>query len=690
MVAARFLFLLGTCHKTAGSCNQVWMLIRALQPTVVLAELCPRRLRVAGTWPVELSSEELRQLPFFSLWSRMAEASPSVERSEARYTPMDSRKDLVKEFFRDLLIRGPQASSEMTVLLAEAERINASVVLGDRDVDLTLKRAQRSVTLTSAVSQVAYVAGLVVMAPAWGDLDRELRSIRQELMPKASEDLLLRADSLGWQLHQDVHRYSVVELISWALDLEFSALNFNTRAERVLQGIAAWTARGPFSYALGLMKSLFWKKWGSSTRPGDGVLVDETSSTMVAGSFASRPPTSPTFARPLVAWPKAVSTVLVADAGRFAAVGGTARCSLGLLQLDDDENGEPTAWGDASHGGRFTGGTCSLFGCDSSRGPTICHHFRCICQEGYVAMAGKCEPSSAGPVTALGTRTGESCSWLGYCTVEHSACKSLRLLPRQNTRGQRLSASACPVEEKPLSHSPRTKALLPEAAECSEVVQQLDRRSHPWPQTERARACRALTSKRGRHHQATLSSLLMTRAGRRSVRHGRISAGSEESSSALQEVERTLLAKNDNYDKAPTEQPPPYDAPVGTAGNNSDDEDYVKGQTFTSSTTNTTTSITTTQTAVSAGSTNSSKSSNATTTAAPSSTSSAGASKSNSTATTTPAATPKSNSTATTTVAASTSTANGGANSTTKSTCLRPFTTPYGTFEQQAIIAADV
>ncbi|CAE7944127.1 unnamed protein product [Symbiodinium sp. KB8] len=39
-------------------------------------------------------------------------------------------------------------------------------------------------------------------------------------------------------------------------------------------------------------------------------------------------------------------------------------------------------------------------------------------------MAGKCEPQSAGPVTALGTRTGESCSWLGYCTVEHSNCKS--------------------------------------------------------------------------------------------------------------------------------------------------------------------------------------------------------------------------------------------------------------------------
>ncbi|OLQ13683.1 hypothetical protein AK812_SmicGene2242 [Symbiodinium microadriaticum] len=142
-----------------------------------------------------------------------------------------------------------------------------------------------------------------------------------------------------------------------------------------------------------------------------------------------------------------------------------ARCSLQLLQLDgsqqtttrrDDENGEPTAWGDASHGGRFTGGTCSLFGCDGTRGPTICHHFRCICQEGYVAMAGKCEPQSAGPVTALGTRTGESCSWLGYCTVEHRVFHGLSVSGRtRGATGFRLALA--PVEEKPLSHSPRTK-----------------------------------------------------------------------------------------------------------------------------------------------------------------------------------------------------------------------------------------
>mmetsp|Transcript_1385 Transcript_1385/g.1864 ORF Transcript_1385/g.1864 Transcript_1385/m.1864 type:complete len:179 (+) Transcript_1385:47-583(+) len=109
-------------------------------------------------------------------------------------------------------------------------------------------------------------------------------------------------------------------------------------------------------------------------------------------------------------------------------------CSLDLIQVDGREedvrstetakwDSEPTAWGDTSHFGRFTGGTCTFFGCDQSRGPTMCHHFKCICAEGYLAFAGTCSPESEGPTTALGTRTGETCR-LGYCTVPHSTCKS--------------------------------------------------------------------------------------------------------------------------------------------------------------------------------------------------------------------------------------------------------------------------
>ncbi|CAK9072500.1 4-beta-glucanase E1) (Endocellulase E1) [Durusdinium trenchii] len=101
-------------------------------------------------------------------------------------------------------------------------------------------------------------------------------------------------------------------------------------------------------------------------------------------------------------------------------------CSLELLQAGSRREAwddEPTAWGDLSHYGRFTGGTCSFWNCDQSRGPTICHHLKCICAEGYLAFAGTCRSESEQPTTALGTRTGETCR-MGYCTVPHSTCKA--------------------------------------------------------------------------------------------------------------------------------------------------------------------------------------------------------------------------------------------------------------------------
>eukprot|EP00434_Breviolum_minutum_P011470 symbB.v1.2.010112.t1/scaffold658.1/size175746/2 len=69
-----------------------------------------------------------------------------------------------------------------------------------------------------------------------------------------------------------------------------------------------------------------------------------------------------------------------------------------------------------AHGGRWTGGTCWWHNCASSRGPTTCHHFRCICTDGYVAAGGKCYPESASPKSHMGLRhTGTSCSVRGYC-----------------------------------------------------------------------------------------------------------------------------------------------------------------------------------------------------------------------------------------------------------------------------------
>ncbi|CAK9053945.1 unnamed protein product, partial [Durusdinium trenchii] len=99
---------------------------------------------------------------------------------------------------------------------------------------------------------------------------------------------------------------------------------------------------------------------------------------------------------------------------------GNAEASSATAQTEADRGERTEALGrwyvGLAHGGRWTGGTCWWHNCAASRGPTTCHHFRCICQDGYVAAGGKCYPSSAEPKTHMGLRrTGASCSVRGYC-----------------------------------------------------------------------------------------------------------------------------------------------------------------------------------------------------------------------------------------------------------------------------------
>eukprot|EP00931_Biecheleriopsis_adriatica_P046721 TRINITY_DN26855_c0_g1_i2.p1 TRINITY_DN26855_c0_g1~~TRINITY_DN26855_c0_g1_i2.p1 ORF type:complete len:168 (-),score=41.41 TRINITY_DN26855_c0_g1_i2:322-825(-) len=122
------------------------------------------------------------------------------------------------------------------------------------------------------------------------------------------------------------------------------------------------------------------------------------------------------------------------DACSLSAESGaySSSCSLGLMQLSSAESsaerlaqggsavqrgkGIPadgldidSHWRQAAQYGRFNGQTCVFNQCDQSRGPSDCSFFKCLCKEGFVAVAGECRPSSEGPVTALGTSTGESC-----------------------------------------------------------------------------------------------------------------------------------------------------------------------------------------------------------------------------------------------------------------------------------------
>ena len=77
-----------------------------------------------------------------------------------------------------------------------------------------------------------------------------------------------------------------------------------------------------------------------------------------------------------------------------------------------------------------TTGTCRLFGCRSSRGPTNCDSGKCVCKPGYCAYAGKCQKPTSCDTSTPGTcnllpcksKRGATQCIDGHCVCEPGAC----------------------------------------------------------------------------------------------------------------------------------------------------------------------------------------------------------------------------------------------------------------------------
>lgn len=100
-------------------------------------------------------------------------------------------------------------------------------------------------------------------------------------------------------------------------------------------------------------------------------------------------------------------------------------CSVELLQARAGAQGEQSdaeLWRvGLDHDGRWTGGMCMFTSCHASRGATECHHFRCLCADGFIAAGGKCWPKSQLPQNAGDKRTGKTCR-SGYCSGTAQTC----------------------------------------------------------------------------------------------------------------------------------------------------------------------------------------------------------------------------------------------------------------------------
>ncbi|KAI7842710.1 hypothetical protein COHA_003641 [Chlorella ohadii] len=121
-------YVLGTAHVSSESCEDVAKLIRAVRPQVVLVELCSERKPI-------LTADKIKE-------PSLAEVLNEIRAGRA--TPFQGIYSwLLAKVGRNLDV---MPGEEFRVALREAHAIGAQVVLGDRELTITLARVWHSLS----------------------------------------------------------------------------------------------------------------------------------------------------------------------------------------------------------------------------------------------------------------------------------------------------------------------------------------------------------------------------------------------------------------------------------------------------------------------------------------------------------------------------------------------------------------
>lgn len=168
----RVIHLLGTAHVSTESAETAGLLVRSTKPNAVFVELDLKRVQKVLPLP---KSEQL-----------LGESSgPTSNPSSSTFNPIasiqqraiDSSANVVGNALRGLYKKleneGIDAGQEFAAAIKEGLAQGATIVLGDQDVDLTLRRLTRALTRTN-----------------WSKLLSADESVMNELLPAESRKIL--------------------------------------------------------------------------------------------------------------------------------------------------------------------------------------------------------------------------------------------------------------------------------------------------------------------------------------------------------------------------------------------------------------------------------------------------------------------------------------------------------------------
>lgn len=165
-------YLVGTAHISRASCEDVRQVIRAIQPEVVMLELCPERraVLVAEAMKVATLSEALAD------WR-----TGNVGLFQALYSWFLGQAATQLE-----VVPG----EEFRVAVEEARKIGAKVVLGDRPLRVTLARLWASLSLWDRAWLVGTLLFTGLKLPGKEELDEMLEGLKEnDIMTAAIEEL---------------------------------------------------------------------------------------------------------------------------------------------------------------------------------------------------------------------------------------------------------------------------------------------------------------------------------------------------------------------------------------------------------------------------------------------------------------------------------------------------------------------
>lgn len=171
----RKIFLLGTAHVSRKSCDEARLLVNVIKPGIVFLELCDKRSRLLSASP-----EDLKPIPFSERIKRLRNGE--INLFSFTYSMLLEHTAAQLEIM---------PGEEFRAAYEEAVKIDATVFLGDRPVNITVKRLWVGLTIFEKISLVVQLLYSGISMPTPEELKHIMETLRKktDLITEAVQDL---------------------------------------------------------------------------------------------------------------------------------------------------------------------------------------------------------------------------------------------------------------------------------------------------------------------------------------------------------------------------------------------------------------------------------------------------------------------------------------------------------------------